>query len=174
MWLLILVSRPPPRRNLHRSGLRLHHWRRHAALLRRLWQVIQRWQETAVLLTKRMDAKYEMPPLRSSSFLRVYSGRREDQLFPAVSPQTLIHKDKWPKNLRLQMRSWTQQKDQIHLKDSSKLQNPDEFRVSDVSVRRWVAPQRCVRLLNSFSVAFLCCCESFHQQQQKSRTRTRR
>lgn len=95
------------------------------------------------LLTKRTDAKCEMPPLRSSSFLRVYSGRREDQLFPAVSPQTLIHKDKWPKNLRLQMRSWTQQEDQIHLKYSSKLQNPDEFRVSDVSVRRWVAPQTC-------------------------------
>lgn len=58
---------------------------------------------------RRLDKKWEMPPPRLSFFLKVFSGKGEDQLFIAVWPQRPISwkitdkfkdiKDKWPKKL---------------------------------------------------------------------------
>lgn len=43
--LLLFFFRPPPRSDLHWPCLWLHHRLHHAAVLRWLWQVIQRWGE---------------------------------------------------------------------------------------------------------------------------------
>lgn len=66
-FFLLLSFRPPPRCDLHWPSLWLHQWLHLAALLCRLWQVVQRWVHALHWLIARLDCCV-IAPVKPSSF----------------------------------------------------------------------------------------------------------
>lgn len=74
-FFLVVFFRHPPRRDLHRPGVWLHHRLLNAALLCRLWQVIQRWGDTLHWCFT-AGLKYAViTRVKSSSFVTLMEGK---------------------------------------------------------------------------------------------------